>query len=311
MAANQTPQDKEAEFFALQTTGRKGLEEAVDKMTPEIMAVAAPDVVKAGSVWLQRAVVSVANNDKLVDVIKTRTGLFSIIKCFEKAATMGLQLGGQFPQAHLVPFAGQASLIIDQRGYKHAACYGPGAVLDDIAIRRVYEGEDFAIDFAANTVRHTYDGKKARGKLVGVYGIITKRGGEQSIDYMTVDEARQVRNAHSIAWKKDGDTPWKTDEDMMVEKTAAKRFLKPYAASSEGLSMLLSSDDEPYTPPDPTPRNNGDRMAEHLDRKAARAVAREAAVDAEAEVVDEQPSEAAPQQADAKQSGSGEPVELF
>ena len=34
-------------------------------VTPEIMAIAAPDVAKAGSTWLQRAIVAVANNDNL------------------------------------------------------------------------------------------------------------------------------------------------------------------------------------------------------------------------------------------------------
>jgi len=35
----------------------------------------------------------------------------------------------------------------------------------------------------------------------------------------------------------------------MALKTAAKRFLKPYAAESEGLAMLLSAEDEAAAEP--------------------------------------------------------------
>lgn len=307
--SNQTAQEKEAEFFAVATVGRKGLEEAVQKMTPEIMAVAAPDVVKAGFTWLKRAVISVANNDKLAPVLKTRTGLFSVIKCFEKAATMGLQIGGQFPHAHLIPFDGAAELIVSAEGYKHAAVHGPGATLLDVQIVRVYEGEDVKLDAAqGRVISHIIDSSKERGKLKGVYGIITKRDGKTVAEYMTLAEALKVRNEHSYAWKHDKSTPWKSDEDAMVEKTAAKKFLRKYAAESEGLAMLFSqeTDDEYIDVTEPPPRDVGDRMAAHLDRKAA-TIAKEVAQDAEvveqAEPEAEKDSAAAPPE--------DKPVELF
>jgi len=289
--SNQTAQEKEAEFFAVATTGRKGLEEAVEKMTPEIMAVAAPDVAKAGSTWLKRAVISVANNDKLAPVLKTRTGLFSVIKCFEKAATMGLQIGGQFPHAHLIPFEGLAELIVSAEGYKHVAIHGPGAVLSDVQIERVYEGEDVRIDKGAGTVSHVINTANERGKLKGVYGIITKRDGTKLVDYMTTAEALKIRDNHSGAWKGGRSTPWKTDEDAMVEKTAAKKFLRKFAAESEGLAMLYSQemDDDMVDVTELPPRDVSDRMAAHLDRKASAMTATEAVKEAaqDAEVVEE------------------------
>ena len=304
--SNQTAQEKEAEFFAVATVGRKGLEEAVEKMTPEIMAVAAPDVAKAGGTWLKRAVISVANNDKLASVLKTRTGLFSVIKCFEKAATMGLQIGGQFPHAHLIPFDGSAELIVSAEGYRHAAIHGPGAVLADVQIERVYEGEDVKIDKGAGTVSHIINTANERGKLKGVYGIITKRDGGRVIDYMTTGEALKIRDAHSGAYKGGRSTPWKTDEDAMVEKTSAKKFLRKYAAESEGLAMLYSQEtDDLIDVTDPPPRDVSDRMAAHLDRKASAAsVAKEAAQDAE--VVEEK----AASQPESAAQPDGE-VELF
>jgi phage RecT family recombinase len=299
----------EAEFFAVVATGRKGLEEMTSKMQGEIMAIAAKSVAAAGETWIKRAVVSIANNDQLSDVLKTKAGLFSIYKGLARAANMGLQFGGQFPQAYLTPYDGKAELIVSAEGYKHTAVHGPGAVLSDCIFRRVYEGEQFAIDFARNEVRHNYDGKTERGKLAGVYGILTRSDGAVVVDYMTRTEALQIRDAHSKAYKggKPG-TPWRTDEDAMIEKTAAKKFLRKYAAEAEGLAMLFgqdSDDADDYTPP---PRDMGDRMAAHLDRKVertaaapARAATPDDTIEAQAEVVEDPPATAA----------EGQPVELF
>lgn len=287
----------EAEFFAVAATGRKGLEEMAGKMQCELMSIAAKSVREAGGTWIQRAVVSIANNDILADVLKTKTGLFSIYKGLAKAATMGLQLGGQFPQAYLTPYDGKAELIVSAEGYKHAAVHGPGAVLSDCVFRRVYEGEQFSIDFAGAQVKHSYDGKADRGKLIGIYGVLTRADGAVVVDYMTKTEALLIRDAHSRAYK-NGKGPWKTDEDAMIEKTAAKKFLRKYAAEAEGLAMLFGQDtDEPDTDYTPPPRDVSERMASHLEAKAERVTAAKPAakpepetIHAEAEVVEDEPA---------------------
>lgn len=253
----------EAEVFAVTTTGRRGLDEAVEKMRPEIMAMAAPNVAKAGSSWMQRAVISVYQNDALTEVLKTRTGLFSVVKCFERAATMGLQIGGQFPHAHLVPFQGKAELIVSADGYKFAALHGPGAVLAGFEYHRVYEADKIRIDIGAAKVDHSIDPMTERGRLIGFYGIMTRSDGSRLIDYMSKADTLKVRDAHSGAYKAGRSTPWKTDEDAMAEKTAVKRFLRRFAAESEGLSMLYGQEDEgEYIPP---PRDVSERMADRLE----------------------------------------------
>lgn len=310
MANNQTTQEEQA----LVLTGRKGLERAVEVMKSDIMAMAAPDIVKAGSAWLQRAIISVVNDDnpKLRECLQTKAGQMSIIKAFEEAATMGLQLGGQFKHAHLTAFDGKAELIVDQNGYKFMTCHGQGAVLKDIVIRRVYEGEQFKIDFAENTVSHSYDGKAERGKLVGVYGILTKLDGERYVEYMTRTEALMVRDNHSRGWAaykagKTKDNFWHTDEDAAIEKTAAKKFLRPFAAKSEGLAMLFSNEEADFEAEYKTPsRDVSERMAGRLEKQAERMTSAPKAgepepIQAQAEVVEEPQEAAAP-----AASGSGD-----
>jgi recombinational DNA repair protein RecT len=306
--------EKEQESVA--QTGRKGLELAVQKMAPEIMALAAPDVVKAGNSWMQRAIISVVNDDnpKVRECLQTRVGQMSVIKCFEEAATMGLQLGGQFKHAHITAFDGKAELIVDQNGLKFMTCHGHGAVLRDIVIRRVYEGEQFRIDFADNAVVHSYDGKAERGKLVGVYGILTKLDSEKVVEYMTRTEALHIRDHHSrgyAAFKagRTKDNFWHSDEDAAIEKTAAKKFLRPFAAKSEGISMFYSneeSDDEGDSY-QPAPRDVSDRMSGHLDAKVEKA----AAAPAKAKPAPE-PAAAAETVEDVPEGEQGDaPAELF
>jgi phage RecT family recombinase len=262
---NQTPDESQA----LTVTGRKGLERAVDAMQSDIMAVAAPDVVKAGSAWLQRAIISVSSNDNLRPILQSKTGILSVIKGFQKAATMGLQIGGQFPHCHIVGYSDKAELIVSAQGYKHAAIHANGATLTDIEIGRVYEGDKVKIDKGAATVSHEIDPMAERGKLVGVYGIITKLNGKRIVEYMPKTDALRIRDAHSAGYKSGKPSPWKTDEDAMVEKTAVKAFLRPYAAESEGLAMLYSADDDAtdWTPP---PRDVSDRMTARLEAKTER-----------------------------------------
>lgn len=294
MATNQNEQ----EFFAVVATGRKGLEEMAGKMQGELMSIAAKSVREAGSTWMQRAVVSIANNDNLKEVLQTKAGLFSVYKSLAKAATMGLQIGGQFPHGHLTPYDGKVELIVSAEGYKHSAVHGPGAVLSDCVFRRVYEGEQFSIDFAAGTVSHAYDGKADRGKLLGVYGIMTRTDGAVGVDYMTRIEALQIRDGHSKAFKA-GKGPWKTDEDAMVEKTAAKKFLRKYAAEAEGLAMLFAQDTDDQDAYEPPPRDVSERMAGRLDKattKMAASAEREQPIQAHAEVVEDPSPESEPDQ---------------
>jgi phage RecT family recombinase len=291
---NQTP----AEEQAVVATGRKGLERAVEAMQSDIMAVAAPDVIKAGGAWLQRAVINIAGNDSLRTVLQTKPGILSVIKGIQKAATMGLQIGGQFPHCHLVGYQDKAELIVSAQGYKHAAIHGQGATLADVEIARVYEGDAVRIDKGAATVAHTIDPMKDRGKLVGVYGIITKRDGKRLVEYMGKADALRIRDAHSAGYKSGRPSPWKTDEDAMVEKTAAKAFLRPYAAEAEGLAMLYTSEDD-VEPQEwkPAPRDVSDRMAGHLEAKAERVTAapvKAAEPVEDAEVVTDEPSDQPP-----------------
>jgi len=262
----------DGEFFALEKTGRDGVSQMLDKMHGEIIGAAAASIQRQPSVWMQRAFLYVVNNENMKDVISHRRGIYSIYKCFLKASQMGLQLGGQFPHAHLVPFSNrdnggkkEAELIPTADGYRFAAVHGPQPVLRDATFRPVYESDEISIDQGRGEVSHKVKPGVERGKILGVYGKLEKLDGSAAVEWVSVDDIIAVRDNHSAAWKNNRPTGWKSDFEQMALKTAAKRILKPYAAEAEGLSMLLAADEIESDPQPQPPRDVTDRMQTRLD----------------------------------------------
>ena len=262
--ANQT----EKEFFALVDTGRKGVETMFATMGSELQRIAAPNVSRAFDTWSQRALVEISGREELAPVISTKTGILSVYKCLGKAATMGLQIGGQYAHAYIVPMgAGKATLVPTADGLAFASAHGPGAVLRNVPeLVRVYEKDDFALDKAAGSVRHNPQPFGDRGKLAGYYMRLEYLDGHVEIPTITHDEVLDVvakyGNLNGPAYKK--------SLQAMHDKTAAKQLLKKPAKEAEGLAMLMSLDEyeHPQQSQEPPMRDVTDRTASYLDSAA-------------------------------------------
>lgn len=272
MAENQ----KEGEFFALVATGRKGVEDMMGKMAEELKEIAAPNVSGNLSVWQKRAIVWITGNEDLMQkVCSTRLGLLSVYQGLARAATMGMQAGGNYPHFYLVPKEGKAVFVPSAEGISFAATYGTGGVLSrPPKLVKVYENDTLKINEAAGEFEHIFDPRKERGKLALYLMRLEYKDGRREIGYITAEKVRKISNDYSGKTKRDGGTTpaWAKSEDEMLEKIAAKKLLKKAAAESEGLSMLITADEEdmpePYTPP----VDVGQRTASRLDQIIERAV---------------------------------------
>lgn len=262
MSEQKKGNQSEGEFFAMVGTGRKGVETMLATMGPEIAKVSAPNVGGNFDTWSTRALVEIANRDELRPVLQSREGIFSVYKALTKAATMGLQIGGQFPHAYLVPMGGKATLVTTAEGFAFAAVHGPGAVLKSIPqLGRVYDHDKLRVDAAAGIVEHEYSPFVERGKLVGYYMVLEYRNGKREAVTITQAEVEAIEKAYS---QKNGPA-WSKSAQAMHDKTAAKQLLKKPVKESEGLAMLLALDD--YEAPEyaPPPRDMGDRLDARLD----------------------------------------------
>jgi|GEM_PF-4343088 len=197
-------------------------------------------------VYFNRALLSISQNNDLMALARTKPGATSLFMCISRALQMGLQIGGQIPQAYIVPMKNTATLIPTADGFKFIALSDP-PILKRFTVRAVYEGEKFNLNFATGEVTHEIDYKTKRGRLMGVYAMLVELDGTSIAEYMPVADIEKIRDTHSIYFKNFKKGPWVDDFDMMCLKTAAKRFLKPYAALKEGINLesFLKDEDGP------------------------------------------------------------------
>ena len=268
-AGNQTT----SEALTVWGTGRQGVQDMLSKMGAEIRSVATPKVGHDFDTWTKRAFLEITNRDELKSVVATREGVFSLYKCLVKAATMGVQIGGQFPQAYFMPAEGKAVLVISAGGLGFVAAHGPGAVLRYAPeLVRVYEKDLLVIDQAAGEVRkHQFNPFVDRGKLVGWYMRQMYLDGHVEIPSVTVAKVKSIIDAYSRTTTAKGDMmpAWKKSPEEMADKTAAKHLLGRPARLAEGLAMAMSAEDgDDYEQPAPDMRDVTERTADRLEHAA-------------------------------------------
>jgi recombinational DNA repair protein RecT len=265
MQGNQT----EGEYFAVVETGRRGVENMMEKMTDELKTIAAPTVADNLSVWQKRAVVWITGQKDLMErVCNSRAGLLSVYQGLARAATMGMQAGGNYPHFYLVPRDGKAVFVPTADGIGFAATYGPGGVLAHVPkLVKVYENDTLRISDADGDYTHTYDPRGDRGKLALYLMQLEYKDGRKVIEYVTARKVFEITEAYSTKTYPGGKQApaWAKSAEEMLDKTAAKRLLKKAAAESEGLSMLLSSEEE-FSELAPESPDVAERMSGRLDR---------------------------------------------
>lgn len=178
-----------------------------------------------------RAVLTAINkNPKLAKCTQA-----SFINAMMDCGEAGLEPNGR--EAHFIPYGDQCQLIIDYKGLIKMA-YQSGTVRS-IHANTVYEGDDF--NYADCThIPHGWriEPKPAtRGKCIGAYCTIEKRGGSVHHERMTFDEIEAIRKRSRAG----SSGPWKTDWDEMAKKTVFRRASK-WIQLSPHLEEVLERD---------------------------------------------------------------------
>lgn len=276
----QEKNQSEGEYFAVVATGRKGVETMMEKMAAELREIAAPNVSGNLSVWQKRAIVWITGNEDLMQkVCNSRAGLLSVYQGLARAATMGMQAGGNFPHFYLVPKDGKATFVPSAEGLSFAATYGTGGVLArQPKLVKVYENDTLKISEASGDFEHIFDPRKDRGKLALYLMRLEYKDGRKEIAYVTAEKVRKISDAYSAKEFGSGKKApaWTKSEDEMLEKIAAKKLLKKAAAESEGLSMLITAEEEDMPEPHVPPVDVGQRVTSRLDEIMERAIPVEA-----------------------------------
>lgn len=177
----------------------------------------------------------------------------SIVRCVVEAAEIGLAIDGKL--CHVLKYNQkiksqkgeqdkwiiEAQLRIDYKGLIVVArrsgqivdCYG------DV----VCEGDNFEAfrDGPNSVLKHSYEFGTKRGKVIGVYCVLTFPGGRWRYEMMNTDEIQKIRATSKAA----NNGPWVTFWDEMAKKTVARRALKLYC-DDPAVGMALEIDEREY-----------------------------------------------------------------
>lgn len=168
---------------------------------------------------------SIMKNPRLLDC--TRESLLgSVMQC----AQLGLE--PVMNRAHLVPYWNSKKKAYEcqfQPGYAGLADLGRrSGKISNITSHVVYENDEFELEYG--TEEHLYHKPCLtgdRGKPIGVYAVWFYKDGTKSTQFLKLQECYEKHRARSQSYisaieKNDTNSPWITDESIMLKKTAVK-----------------------------------------------------------------------------------------
>jgi recombination protein RecT len=169
----------------------------------------------------------------------------SIMACVVEAAQLGLELERVLGHAYLVPFKGEATLIVGYRGFAHLI-FNSGTV-SSLSAEVVRPGDKFqrmlGTERHLNHVPAPIPKNDGPENWLGAYAAVKFIHGGTDFEYLEKVKIEAARN-RSRSWqsfKNDGkSSPWNTDPEEMWRKTAIRRLAKrmPTSTTDKRAEML-------------------------------------------------------------------------
>lgn len=152
----------------------------------------------------------------------------SLVSCVLQAAQLGLE-PGIIGHAYLVPFKGQATLIIGYKGLIDLV--RRSGQLSTIQAQVVYRGDAFDYDLGLDPkLTHkraeSYDG---RPEVTHAYAVARLKDGSVQFEVMTRSDIEAIRSRA----RSGSSGPWTTDYAEMAKKTVLRRLCKMLPVSVE------------------------------------------------------------------------------
>ncbi len=185
---------------------------------------------------LRVALTSVQQNPSLL-----RCTEVSIYRAVLEAAQLGLTLDGPLGYAYLIPFGGNATMMLGYRGIIRLL-HTSGEVVKVMA-RSVYEKDTYEVRLGTSEeIVHRPSMEKDRGPLVGVYSVAWMKNGSTSFDYMTREEIEDVKNFVKAKNRGKLPGPWRDNEAEMSRKSVLRRHSKYLPLSPETLNAIVKDE---------------------------------------------------------------------
>jgi recombination protein RecT len=149
------------------------------------------------------------------------------------AAAIGVEVGT--PEAYLVPYKGECSLIIGYQGYTKLYWQHPTAQY--LTAEAVYERDEFDYGKGLAPYLKHKPARGDRGRIIFYYAAVSLTTGGQHFEVLTPEEVKELRNG-----KVGGNGGIADPMHWMERKTAIRQVLKPMPKSTQ-LSLAVNSDE--------------------------------------------------------------------
>ena len=167
----------------------------------------------------------------------------SLLTALMDCAALGLEPNGR--DAHLIPYAREATLLVDFKG--KAQVVRRSGEVQDIHADVVYDNDKFEYELGNNgRLTHSPCLKGPQGEPYAAYSFVTMKDGSTSVHVMRRDEIEKIRDDFSAGWrnvKKRAKSPWSTRPGEMWKKTVFHGHCKWLPFSPELKEVLLKGDD--------------------------------------------------------------------
>lgn len=149
----------------------------------------------------------------------------SLIRSVIQCAQYGLVPDGR--QAHLIPYKGECTLIIDYKGLVTLIRRSPN--VSNMFSFTIHENDQYEVTLGTNPdIKHTLpkDGA-ARGKPIAAYSVIRYKDGGFDFDIMSVSDVEAVRDRFAQKnQQNEFSKAWRYSFEEMMKKTVIRRHSK-------------------------------------------------------------------------------------
>lgn len=175
----------------------------------------------------------------------------SLLGALMTAARLGLDIGGPTGEFYLTPrrVRGEQT-VVPIVGYRGLIALARRAGVGQISAQVVREGDHYAEGFTSDRGFYAEWTPKPGGDtsrpIVGVLAAAKLAGGDVQHRHLTIDEVHQRRDRGGF--KSGGNSPWTSDFEAMVRKTAL-RALVPLLPQNTELALAEQVDEQVQTYP--------------------------------------------------------------
>jgi len=191
---------------------------------------------RSGKTYTESIIIAVTNNEEL-----QKCDPKSIMVSAMRAASLKLSVDPALKQAHLVPFKGSATLIVDYHGLVQLTTQ-TGMYIDAPHVGPVYKGETIEVNRLNGKI--SLSGEKKSDEIIGWLGYFKDIYHSERYLYMTNEECDAHGKKYNPGGFNSSRSAWATDREKMRRKTVLRQLVSRWGHFSPSTKQIIFEEEE-------------------------------------------------------------------